>query len=189
MTIYLGNPMVRSNAPAGTGSGTLSADEGQTQIPSGGIGGQYSAKGTGVDDLGFGDRAVRDDRQIALPGQNVGRAPVHLNDPAIGAAVDADPVARPVGAAEVQDDPREHITQRALQRQSKNNRDGTRSRKKALYRQIEDVSDDRENRGEVNKAGEQILDQLSRARTALGNDKRAQKADHEPRRPQPPSDL
>src|SRR5215470_15845408 len=59
MTIYLGNPMVRSNAPAGTGSGTLSADEGHTQIPSGGIGGQYSAKGTGVDDLGFGDRAVR----------------------------------------------------------------------------------------------------------------------------------
>src|SRR5215469_13857441 len=44
MTIYLGNPMVRSNAPAGTGSGTLSADEGHTQIPSGGIGGQYSAK-------------------------------------------------------------------------------------------------------------------------------------------------
>src|SRR5215467_1839844 len=52
MTIYLGNPMVRSNAPAGTGSGTLSADERHTQIPSGGIGGQYSAKGTGVDDLG-----------------------------------------------------------------------------------------------------------------------------------------
>ena len=30
--------MVRSKAPAGTGSGTLSADEGHTQIPSGGIG-------------------------------------------------------------------------------------------------------------------------------------------------------
>ena len=44
MTIYLGNPMVPSSAPAGTGIGTLSADEGHTEIPSGGIAGQYSAK-------------------------------------------------------------------------------------------------------------------------------------------------
>src|SRR5215467_2271277 len=44
MTIYLGNPMAPSNAPAGTGIGTLSADEGHTEIPSGGIAGQYSAK-------------------------------------------------------------------------------------------------------------------------------------------------
>jgi hypothetical protein len=68
MTIYLGNPTVPSNAPAGTVIGTLSADEGHTEIPctfpvvnnpnkyfsvsgdnlvtaqSGGIAGQYSAK-------------------------------------------------------------------------------------------------------------------------------------------------
>src|SRR5215831_3401654 len=44
MTIYLGNPMAPSNALAGTGIGTLSADEGHTEIPSGGIAGQYSAK-------------------------------------------------------------------------------------------------------------------------------------------------
>jgi len=33
----------------------------------------------------LGDSAVRDDRQIALCCQNVRRAPVHLDDPAIGA--------------------------------------------------------------------------------------------------------
>jgi hypothetical protein len=142
-----------------------------------------------VDDLRFGNSAVRDDRQIALPGQNVGRAPVHLDDPTVGAAVNADPIARPVGAAEIQDDAREHITQRALQRQSKNDRDGARGREQALDRQIEDVGDDRENHGEVDQTREQILDQFSLARTALGNDKDAQKADHEPRGPQPPRDL
>ena len=36
--------MAPSNAPAGTGIGTLSADEGHTEIPSGGIAGQYSAQ-------------------------------------------------------------------------------------------------------------------------------------------------
>jgi hypothetical protein len=121
--------------------------------------------------------------KIALPCQNVGRAPVHLDDPAIGASVDADPIARPVGAAEIQDDAREHITERALQRQSKNNRDNTGGREQALDWQIEDVGDDRENRGEVDQPDKQILDQLALARTALGNDKGAQKADHEPRGP------
>jgi len=55
--------------------------------------------------------------------------------------------------------------------------------------QIEDVGDDRENRGEVDQPGKQILNQLSLARTALGNDKDAQKADQKPRGQQPPSDL
>jgi len=124
-----------------------------------------------------------------FPVQNMGRAPVHLDDPAIGAAIDADPIAWPIGAAEIQDDAREHVTQRTLQRQSKNDRDCTRSREQALDREIEDVGDDRENRGEVDQPGKQILDQLSLARTALGNDKDAKKADHEPRGPQPPRDL
>jgi hypothetical protein len=41
----------------------------------------------------------------------MGRAPVHVDDSAIGAAIDADPIAWPIGAAEIQDDAREHVTQ------------------------------------------------------------------------------
>ena len=113
----------------------------------------------------------------------MGRTPVHLDDPTIGAAVDADPIARPVGAAEIQHDAGEHVTQRALQRQSKNDRDRTRGRQQALDWQIEDVSDDRENCSEVDQTREQILDELALSLPVLGNDKDAKKADQKPSSP------
>jgi hypothetical protein len=119
----------------------------------------------------------------------VGRAPVHLDDPAVGAAVDADPIARPVRAAEIQHDAREDVAQRALQRQSENDRDNARGREQASDRQIEDIGNDREYRGKVDQTSEQILDQLPFAWPALGNNKDAQNADQKPSGPQPPRDL
>ena len=49
--------------------------------------------------------------------------------------------------------------------------------------QVKDIGDDREDRGKVDEAGEQILQQLAFARPALDDDEGAQKAHHEPGRP------
>src|SRR3984893_3861181 len=45
-----------------------------------------TARRTDVDDLGLRDGAVGQDRQISTRRQDVGRAPVQLDDPAVGAA-------------------------------------------------------------------------------------------------------
>ncbi len=76
-----------------------------------------------------------------------------------------------------------------MQRQPENDRDRARGRKQTLDRQIEDIGDDREQGGEVDEAGEQVLNELALARAVLGDDEGAQKADQEPGRPQPPGDL
>ena len=117
------------------------------------------------------------------------RPPVHLDHPAVGAAVDTDPVAGPVGAAETEDDAGKDVAQRALQRQPEDDGDNAGGREQALNRHVEHVGDDREQRGEIDQPGEQILQQLPLARPALDDHKGAQKADQEPRHPQPPRDL
>ena len=43
--------------------------------------------------------------------------------------------------------------------------------------------------GEINQAGEQILQQLALARPVFDDDESAQKADQKPSRPKPPRDL
>src|SRR6516164_10094121 len=58
-----------------------------------------TARGTDVDDLRLRDGAVGQDRQIASRRQDVGRAPVQLDDPTVSAAFDADPIAGPVRPA------------------------------------------------------------------------------------------
>src|SRR6266851_362251 len=117
------------------------------------------------------------------------RAPVHLDDAAIGAAFETDPIPGPVGSAEAQHNARKHIAQRALERQAENDRDRTRGCEQPLDREVEDVGDDGEDGDEINQARQQILEQLALARPVLDDDEGAQKADQEPRCPEPPSDL
>jgi len=81
-----------------------------------------------VDDLRLGDGAVRHDRQVPLCCQNVRRPPVHLDDPSVGPALDANPITWSIGATYIQYDAEKHIAQRALQRQPEDDRDRARGR-------------------------------------------------------------
>lgn len=144
---------------------------------------------TTVYDLRLGDRAVRNDRQIALRRQNMRRAPIHLDHPTVGPAFYGNPVARPIRSAEIEDDPRKHGTQRALQRQPPDDGYNPGRRQQTPNRQIEDVGDDRKQRADINRAREQILDQLALARSVLGHHEGAHDADQEPGCPQLPPDL
>ena len=58
-----------------------------------------------------------------------------------------------------------------------------------MDREIEDIGDHCEEGREIYQAREQILQQLAFARPVLDDNEGAQKADQEPRCPEPPRDL
>jgi hypothetical protein len=116
------------------------------------------------------------------------RAPVHLDHPTVGAAVDADPIAGPVGTAETEDDAGKDVSKTALQRETENDGDNA-GRCQCLVSTNRTRGDDREQRSKIDQTGKQILRQLALAAGARRSQKGPQKADREPRRPQPPRDL
>jgi hypothetical protein len=138
---------------------------------------------------GAGDRVVRDDREIALRGQQMGRPPVDFDDAAARLATDIDPVARPVGSAEIEHDAGKHVAQRALQRQAQDDRDDAGGGEQALDRKIENIGDDREGGRDIDKARDQVLKKFAVVQVAFDPERRARQTDEEPRRPQPPGDF
>ena len=142
-----------------------------------------------IDDFRLGNGAVRNDRQVSPSGQDVCRTPVYFDNAAVRAAVETDPVTRPIRPAEAQHNAREDIPQGALECQAEDDRDHAGSREQALDRKIEDISDDGKEGGEINQAGEQVLQQLALARPVFDDHKSAEKADQKPSRPQPPRDF
>ena len=149
----------------------------------------HSGRRAGVYDLRFADRAIRDDREIAFGGQNVRGAPVDLDDTALSSAFDANPVAWPIRAAKAQHDAGKHVAERALEGKAQDDRDNARRRKQALDREIENISDDGKQRGEINNPCKQVLHQPALVRPALDDDKSAHQTDQKPGRPQPPRNL
>ena len=66
---------------------------------------------------------VNIDEMLIKPTDQAAITKVFLDDPALGAAIDADPVTRPVWPAEIEHDARKDIAQGALQRQADYDRD------------------------------------------------------------------
>ena len=116
-------------------------------------------------------------------------APVHFDDPTVGAALEIDPVTGPVRPAETQHDAGEHVAQGTLQGKTEDYGNSARRRQQTLDREIEDIGDNGKDRGKINETREQVLKQLALARTALKDDDSAKHADEEPGCQKPPSDL
>jgi hypothetical protein len=104
-------------------------------------------------------------------------------------ALEIDPVSGPVWPAETQHDAGEHVAQGALQGKTEDYGSNARCRQQTLDREIEDIGDNGKDRGKINETREQVLKQLSLARTALKDDDSAHHADQEPGCPNPPGDL
>ena len=100
-----------------------------------------------------------------------------------------DPVIRAIGAAEAEHEAREHIAQGALQRQAEDDGDRARCGEQASDRKIEYIGDDGEGGGEIDDAGDDVLEELRLARPPLEIEEAAQEADQEPGAPGPPGDL
>ena len=103
--------------------------------------------------------------------------------------VQNDPVAHAVRALDVENDAGEDISERALQRQTDNDRQSTGGRQQTFHRQIENIGDDCESCREVDESGQQVLNQFRFARLSPQHDERTQETDREPRRAQPPDDF
>src|SRR6185437_2582357 len=108
-----------------------------------------------VYDLRFSYGAIRNDSEIPPSGQNVCRAPIHLDDASIHSSFEIDPIAGPIGPAEVQHKAGKQVAQRALKGEAENDGDAARGRKQTLDGQIEDIGDDGEDSGEINEPGKE----------------------------------
>jgi hypothetical protein len=128
-------------------------------------------------------------RKIAPFREDMRRPPVHLDDLALGTAVDVDLVARAKRTAEIEDEAGENVVQRALQRKSEDDGNGSRGREQALDRQIKHIGYDREYGREIDQRSQKVANQLAFARTAFDDDEPVDQCNQEPGRPEPPGNL
>ncbi|MNH27308.1 hypothetical protein D3C79_874130 [compost metagenome] len=70
-----------------------------------------------IKQLGLGSHRVGNHRQAAIARQQSRRSPVDVDHLAFS-AIDADRIADLIGASGIEHDPREHVTEGALQRQA-----------------------------------------------------------------------
>jgi hypothetical protein len=94
-----------------------------------------------------------------------------------------------IGALDIKNDAGENVSERALQRQTDDDRQSTGGRQQTFHRQIENIGDDRESSREVDERGQQVLNQFRFARLSSQHDERTQETDREPGRAQPPDDF
>src|SRR5262245_13717270 len=141
---------------------------------------------TNVYDLGFRYQTIRHYCKIAVRCQDICRAPVQFHHASLHTIVKPYPIIYLVGTAKAEHHAGEHITQRALERQTDDDRNGAGSRQQTLDRQVQHVSHDAEKCGEVDEASQDVLQQLAFSWTSLKDQCASQDTDQEPSSPEPP---
>lgn len=140
-----------------------------------------------VRDLRLGGQRVRHDQGIALAGQQVRGAPVHLDDHALH-VVDDDPVAHRIGLGGAEHDAREHVAERALDRQAEHDGQRARGRDQAAHRQLEHEGQRCHRRGEKHDGAEHVREQPLLAPTARQQEQ-VERERQQARAHQPPDDF
>ena len=139
-----------------------------------------------VDELGFRQHAVGNDREIMACGQKMHRLPVGLDDAALDAAIDDDPVADAIGSSKADRDAGKDIGQRALKREAGDDRDRTGGGEERADGNIEFVADDGDEDAKIDEAGDQLLEQAAFMRPALEDHERIDEADERAGERDPP---
>src|SRR5216683_6219920 len=115
--------------------------------------------------------------------------PTYLDDRALDVAFEPDRVANAVRPFQAQSDPREEVTDGALQREAEHNGDHARRGDQPGDWELENQANNREKDGEVDKSRQQIGGELALVQLVLEQQKGATERDQASGKDEPPEEL